>query len=175
VKKTVQIFFLTTVVGCGEVEDQASLGNRSDYADQESWNPVIILTREAKKRAVVRASHLAKYAQKQEIVLDGNVDADFYSTDEEHMSNLKSERAFVYENSDNLLAIGNVVVVSDSGVTLFTDSLYWENDNERITSNDTVMLTTGVNDTLYGVGFESDVDLTHWKILHPWGVTAREK
>ena len=91
------------------------------------------------------------------------------------MSNLKSERAFVYENSDNLLAIGNVVVVSDSGVTLFTDSLYWENDNERITSNDTVMLTTGVNDTLYGVGFESDVDLTHWKILHPWGVTAREK
>tara|TARA_Y100000590_G_scaffold470571_1_gene666454 strand:- start:4641 stop:5168 length:528 start_codon:yes stop_codon:yes gene_type:complete len=175
VKRTVHILFVAAVVGCGGVEDQASLGNRSDYADQESWNPVIILTREAKKRTVVRASHLAKYDEKQEIVLDGNVDADFFSTDEEHMSNLKSERAFVYENSDNLLAIGNVVVVSDSGVKLFTDSLYWENQNERITSNDTVMLTTEVNDTLYGVGFESDVDLTHWKILQPWGVTAREK
>ncbi len=173
--RTVLILFLVAVVGCSGVEDQASLGNRSDYADQESWNPVIILTREAKMRAVVRASHLAKYADKQEIVLDGNVDADFYSTDEEHMSNLKSERAFVYESSDNLLAIGNVIVVSDSGVILFTDSLYWENDNERITSNDTVMLTTEVNDTLYGIGFESDVDLTHWKILQPWGVTAREK
>ncbi len=174
-KRTVSTILAAVLVGCGGGEDRASLGSRSDYADQESWNPVIILTREAKKRAVVRASHLAKYAEKKEIVLDGSVDADFFSTDEEHMSNLKSERAFVYENSDNLLAIGNVVVVSDSGVTLFTDSLYWNNSEERITSNDTVMLTTEVNDTLYGVGFESDVDLTHWKILQPWGVTAREK
>ena len=168
------IFLLVALFGCSGMEDKASLGNRSDYADQESWNPIIILTREAKKRAVVRANHLVKYADKQKIVLDGSVDADFYSTEEEHMSNLKSEWAFVYENSDNLLAIGNVVVVSDSGVTLFSDSLYWDNGEERITSNGAVMLTTEMNDTLYGVGFESDVDLTHWKILRPWGVTARE-
>ncbi|SVA03165.1 uncharacterized protein METZ01_LOCUS56019, partial [marine metagenome] len=109
------------------------------------------------------------------VILEGNVDADFFSTEEEHMSNLKSERAFVYEETDNLLAIGNVVVVSDSGVTLFTDSLYWDNKLEKITSNDTIMLTTEMDDTLYGVGFESDVDLTHWKIIKPWGVTAREK
>jgi hypothetical protein len=37
------------------------------------------------------------------------------------------------------------------------------------------MVTTERDDTLYGVGFESSVDLTHWKIIKPWGVAAREK
>ena len=91
------------------------------------------------------------------------------------MSNLKSESAFVYEGNDNLLAIGNVIVKSDSGVTLFTDSLFWDNQSEKINSNDTVMLATELNDTLYGIGFESDIDLTRWKILNPWGVSSREK
>lgn len=166
---------MMVVIGCGEVRSNESLGNRGDFPDQESWNPTIILTRDAKKRAVVRSNHLVKFLKKQEIILDGKVDADFFSTENRHMSNLKSDHAFVYEKNDNLLAVGNVVVVSDSGVTLFTDSLYWDNSAEIITSNDTVMLTTEMNDTLYGIGFESEVDLTHWKILKPWGVTKREK
>ena len=33
-----------------------------------------------------------------------------------------------------------------------------------------VMITTEENDTLYGVGFESDSDLKNWKILKPSGV-----
>ena len=102
-------------------------------------------------------------------------DTDSGTFDEKHMSNLKSESAFVYEGNDNLLAIGNVIVKSDSGVTLFTDSLFWDNQSEKINSNDTVMLATELNDTLYGIGFESDIDLTRWKILKPWGVSSREK
>ena len=174
-KTIVPLFLTVSFFGCGGADSDVSLGSKDDFSDQESWNPAIILTREAKKRAVVKSGHLAKDADKKEVILEGNVDADFFSTEEEHMSNLKSERAFVYEETDNLLAIGNVVVVSDSGVTLFTDSLYWDNKLEKITSNDTIMLTTEMDDTLYGVGFESDVDLTHWKIIKPWGVAAREK
>ncbi len=174
-KIIVPLVLMASLSGCVGSDSDASLGSKDDFVDQESWNPTIILTREAKKRAVVKSGHMAKYAEKKEVILEGNVDADFFSIEEEHMSNLKSERAFVYEKTDNLLAIGNVVVVSDSGVTLFTDSLYWDNKLEKITSNDTVMLTTETNDTLYGVGFESDVDLNHWKILKPWGVTGREK
>ena len=174
-KTIVPLFLTVSFFGCGGTDSDASLGSKDDFSDQESWNPTIILTREAKKRAVIKSGHLSKYADKKEVILEGNVDADFFSTEEEHMSNLKSDHAFVYEETDNLLAVGNVVVVSDSGVTLFTDSLYWDNKLEKITSNDTIMLTTEMDDTLYGVGFESDVDLTHWKIIKPWGVTAREK
>ena len=174
-KNSITLHFIIFFVACGGNDSDKSLGKRSDFPDQESWNPVIVMTREAKKRAIVRSKHLAKYSDRQEIILNGNVDVDFFSDDEEHMSNLKSESAFVYEGNDNLLAIGNVIVKSDSGVTLFTDSLFWDNQSEKINSNDTVMLATELNDTLYGIGFESDIDLTRWKILKPWGVSSREK
>jgi LPS export ABC transporter protein LptC len=174
-KNSITLHFIIFFVACGGIERDKSLGKRSDFPDQESWNPVIVMTREAKKRAIVRSKHLAKFSDKQEIILNGNVDVDFFSDDERHMSNLKSESAFVYEGNDNLLAIGNVIVKSDSGVTLFTDSLFWDNQSEKINSNDTVMLATELNDTLYGIGFESDIDLTRWKILNPWGVSSREK
>ena len=53
------------------------------------------------------------------------IDADLFSKDEIHMSKLKSDRAIIFEKTDNLLAIGNVRVYSDSGVTLFTPILYY--------------------------------------------------
>jgi hypothetical protein len=108
-------------------------------------------------------------------ILDEKVDADFYSTEERHMSNLKSEMAYVYGDTkkDSMLAIGNVVVVSDSGVTLFTDSLMWNSIDSLITTDDTVMFITENNDTLKGVGFQSNADLTHYKFYDASGVTDR--
>ena len=41
---------------------------------------------------------------------------------------------------------------------------------EFIESKDSVMFTTTQGDTMYGVGFESDMDLTEWKIYRPTGV-----
>ena len=74
------------------------------------------------------------------------------------------------EEEDFLIAIGNVVVVSDSGVTLFTDTLAWDNVKENVFTDDPVKFITDSQDTLYGIGFESDVELNNWKILNPTGV-----
>ena len=69
-----------------------------------------------------------------------------------------------------MIAIGNVVVLSDSGVTLFTDTLSWDNLREKVYTDDEVIFITEEQDTLYGIGFESDVELDNWKILKPTGV-----
>jgi len=171
------LFYLLVIflVGCTDHEENGSVVTltHDSFPDQESWNSIIVLTREGRKRAVVKSGHLAKYSDKQEVILDEKVDTDFYSIDEQHMSNVKSDKALVFEATDNFLAIGSVVVVSDSGVTLYTDSLLWDNKAARIMTRDTIMLTTESKDTLYGIGFESNVDLTHWKIHRPWGVTGR--
>ena len=70
-------------------------------------------------------------------------------------------------------AIGNVVAVSDSGITLYTDTLIWDSKKEKMSTDDPIMLTTQKNDTLYGVGFESDSDLQNWKVIKPTGGTDR--
>jgi len=69
--------------------------------------------------------------------------------------------------------MGNVVVVSDSGVTLYTDTLDWNSELELIYTDNPVMITTEHSDTLYGTGFESDAGLDHWKVIKPTGVTDR--
>ena len=63
----------------------------------------------------------------------------------------------------------DAIITADSGYTLFTDRLHYDNQYKLITSNDSVTFTTTFNDTMYGIGFESDVDLTHSKILKPHG------
>ena len=92
-----------------------------------------------------------------------------------HTTNLISQIAEVDERTNFMTAIGNVIVVSDSGVTLYTDTLMWNSEKELIYTDDPIILTTEKNDTLYGIGFESDVSMDHWKILQPSGVTQRAK
>jgi|TARA_Y100000758_G_scaffold140054_1_gene99241 LPS export ABC transporter protein LptC len=170
--KLLSIFLVIGLLsmGCEATEIKKSGESRIGRPDAESWQATITLTNEGAKRAVIRSGHLEKYNERQYILLDQNVDADFFNAEEIYTTNLKSEIAEVDEEEDSLIAIGNVVVVSDSGVTLFTDTLSWNNVKEKIFTDDSVKFITERHDTLYGIGFESDVELNNWKILKPAGV-----
>ena len=143
---------------------------RQGRPDAESWDAVITLTNKGAKRGVIRSGHLEKYNDNEFILLDQNVDADFFNKEEVFTTNLKSFVAEIDEEEDFLVAIGNVVVVTDSGVTLFTDTLSWDNQKEKVFTSDSVIFITEKKDTLYGIGFESDIELNNWKILQPTGV-----
>ena len=105
--------------------------------------------------------------------MKNNVNIDFFDENELHISSLFADKAEINESTDFLRAIDNISIESDSGVTLFTDTLSWDNTAELIYTEDSVMITTNTNDTLYGIGFESDINMEHWKILKPRGVTSR--
>ena len=146
----------------GENSDQEIIEN-------EIWSPLIILTREEKK--MIKAESKKLYKQKNELaLLVGDVKVDFYNDIGEHMSILYSDSARINENSNDLTANGNVYVVSDSGYTLTTRKIVWDNSYEMIVAEDSVMFTTTEGDTLYGVGFESDSDLEEWRIFKPFGI-----
>lgn len=77
------------------------------------------------------------------------------------------------EQKNNLVALKNVVVISDSGVTLYTEKLEWNQKQEKILSDTLVTIITA-QDTMRGIGLESDAQLTNWKIFKPAGVTDRK-
>ena len=164
------LFVLIFQFACQSNELQRSGETRQGRPDAESWDAVITLTNKGAKRGVIRSGHLEKYNDKEFILLDQNVDADFFNEEEVFTTNLKSLVAEIDEEDDFLVAIGNVVVVTDSGVTLFTDTLSWDNQKEKVFTSDSVIFITEKKDTLYGIGFESDVELNNWKILQPTGV-----
>jgi LPS export ABC transporter protein LptC len=148
--------------------------SREGLPDQESWGVTIILTNEGLMRAKVKSGHLEKYNEKEFILLDRDVTVDFFDSKEIHTSVLTSTKAEVDESSNDMKAIGNVVAVSDSGITLYSETLTWNSKDEKLHTKDNIMITTLEKDTLYGVGFESDSDMKNWKILSPSGVTGRE-
>ena len=158
------------IFACNNTELNKIGETRDGLPDAESWNATITLTNKGSKRAIIKSGHLQKYQQRQYILLDQKVDADFFNEDEIYTSNLKSEIAEIDESKDFLIAMGNVIVVSDSGVTLFTDTLSWDNVEEKIFTDDRVIFITEQNDTLYGIGFKSDVELNNWEIMQPTGV-----
>lgn len=164
------IFFSIVFFACSNVESDKLGETREGLPDAESWNATITLTNKGSKRAIIKSGHLEKYQQRQYILLDQNVDADFFNENEIYTSNLKSEIAEIDESKDFLIAMGNVVVVSDSGVTLYTDTLSWDNVDEKVFTDDSVVFITEQNDTLYGIGFKSDIELNNWEIMQPTGV-----
>ena len=165
------ILFLCSMSCFNRVEEK-NANTREGLPDQESWKVTITLTDHGTIRSIVRSGHLEKYDDKQFILLDQRVNSDFFNEEENHTTNLKSELAEVEEGNDFMRAMGNVIVVSDSGLTLYTDTLVWDSKEELIYTEDNVMLTTEKGDTLYGIGFESDIAMENWRIIKPSGVTA---
>ena len=164
------LFLLIFQFACQSNELQKSGQTRQGRPDAESWDAVITLTNKGAMRGVIRSGHLEKYNDNEFILLDQNVDADFFNEEEVFTTNLKSLAAEIDEEEDFLVAIGSVVVVTDSGVTLLTDTLSWDNQKEKVFTSDSVIFITEKKDTLYGIGFESDIELNNWKILQPTGV-----
>jgi LPS export ABC transporter protein LptC len=175
VKLIFSLLMVVATFGCETSDVKRTGESRIGRPDAESWDVIITLTNEGAKRAVIRSGHLEKYNKRQYILLDQNVDADFFNKKEIYTTNLISNIAEVDEEEDFMVAIGDVVVVSDSGVTLFTDTLSWDNVREKVFTNDSVVFITENQDTLYGIGFESDVELNNWKILKPTGVFHEDK
>ena len=130
------------------------------------------MTHEGNMRAKVSSGHLEKHNEREFIILDSSVIVDFFDLEENHTSTLYSDKSEINEKSNDMLAVGNVIAKSDSGITLFTEKLQWIAEDEKLFTKDSIMITTLDSDTLYGKGFESNSDLENWRIINPSGVTG---
>jgi len=173
IQKIPIIFIGIIISGCFSPTQEIGGEKRTNRPDQESWDIVITMTKEGLVRAIVHSGYLKKFQQKNFIFLEDGVTVDFFDHSEIHTTHLTSNSAEINEKNNFMRAIQSVVVKSDSGITLFTDTLSWNHSKQRIFTDDSVQVVTENQDTLYGVGFESDTEMKYWKILKPSGVTDR--
>jgi LPS export ABC transporter protein LptC len=173
--KKILYFGLTILLlGCRSQQQESVAPPNYDGPDQEGWNSRITVTSNGQVAAILQYSHMEKYSKRRETKFDGGIVVDFYNTEGKHASNLVAARGLLHEETNDVEALDNVVAVSDSGITLRTQRLRWDNTRQKIISNDFVTITTADNDTLYGHGFQSDQNLKNWSILKPSGVTQKK-
>lgn len=150
--------------GCGGNRSHAGPPNRSDSApDQETWDATIYLLQDRQQQVVVTASHIAHYEKLQQTKIDQGFRITFYDHDGRRSSTLTADRGTIDEQSHDMSAAGHVVVVSDRGGTLTTDSLQWIEQANRIRTDAPVRISTE-KDVITGIGFEADPNLEHWEI-----------
>ena len=140
-----------------------------DVHDQLSTNVEITLTKKGNITAKIKSEVLKKNNQSFQLELFDNVNVDLFDENFQQKSLIKSQSAMVNEKENRIKAYGSVVVISDDGKILMTDSLTWDNNSDKIYTDANLEFITSDSDTLYGTGFKSNIDLTNWNILQPRG------
>ena len=164
------LFFILT--SCSRsYEAEASL---NDVHDQLSVDVEITLTEKGNIKALIKSKLLERNDNSLELKLTDNVNVDLYDDNYQHSSLITSNYAFVSETENKINAFGDVIVAADNGQQLWTDSLLWDNKADKIFTNASLTFISGNLDTLYGTGFESNIDLTNWKITKPRGSVNNE-
>lgn len=150
---------------CHKKEDNFVVNmEQTEYPDQEGWNSTVISSKNGIVDAIIKYGHMRRFEKRKVVDFDSGIVVDFYNEKGVHTSNLVSEKGKLDEATKNIDAFGNVVVVSDTGITLKTQRLRWDNSIEKIISNNFVTIVTAEKDTFYGNGFESDQNLENWHI-----------
>jgi LPS export ABC transporter protein LptC len=167
------IFVLLFLIACSSApEEDPTEISTEEYPDQESWNSTIIITKEGQTIGILEAAYIKKFTQKNLTYIEDGLKVDFFNTEGNHTSVLTSEGGLVHDVKQDMIAYGNVVVVSDSGMTLFTDTLKWDNNQQKIISEIPVMITSET-DTVYGDTFISDPNLSNYTITNSRAVSNR--
>jgi LPS export ABC transporter protein LptC len=146
----------------------SSAGIGPDVPTQESWNASITFTDSGKTTAVLRAGHIAMFGDKRTTRLDSGVTVDFFDRNERHTSVLTARQGRVDDVTHDFVARDSVVVVSDSGTTLRTQELFWNNGSQKVTTPGFVDIVSPT-EHIQGHGLESDQGLRHYSILRVTG------
>ncbi len=174
-KAIVWIFLIGIITACSSDQPQAGQTSAQQaFPDQESWNAKVLITRNGKTVGVLKAGHVQKFSKKNITLLGDSIKVDFYDEQGHHKSVLTALGGKVNDVNQDMEAYGHVKVVSDSGLTLYTDTLKWDNRQQKIYSDVPIMLTTDQNDTLYGDKFKSSPDLMNYEIENPHGKSSKK-
>ena len=158
----VWIAALVFALGCQS--RPASTPSRAEVRlpDQEARDFTLTESSEGKKNWTLWASYAAMY-NNQSLVDAKSVRIEFFDEKGKRFSTLVADRGLVHQRTNDLEAHGNVVVTTESGIVMNTDSLRWRNTAAKIVSDGFVRVTRK-HDIVTGYGFESDPSLDHFHI-----------
>lgn len=162
--------------GCEEKLKPSLISLQNEIPSQESWRSRVMFSDSARVRAVLWAGHIAVYTGARYTLLSDSIHVDFYNDEGQHSSLLTARRGRVNDATRDFEAYENVVVVSDSGTTLKTEQLFWNNSGRSI-HTDAYVDIHSPTEHIMGTGMVSDQGLKNYRIFRVTGqaVTKEEE
>jgi len=141
--------------------------NSDDIPEQESWNSSVAFSDSGKVKAILRAGHIMAFNKKGYTIIDSGAKVDFYR-DKVIVSTLTSRRGKILEPSKNIEIYDSVVVVNNEGSILKTQKLFWDNQTQKVSTEEYVKIKTP-KEEVEGIGFISDQNLKNYTIFKVTG------
>lgn len=173
--KFIIIFSLLLSFSCSkeskEVRTTYAIDQVKDSPDQISYDFSVYFMDSSLIKAYLKADRARIYEKQKETKLDSHVVVYFYSKETgKKVSNLRADSVTIDDNTRNMTAMGNVIVVSDSTNTTITTSLLkWNNESRKLNSDRYVKIVSPEQE-IEGIGFESDETLKNYTIYKVKGV-----
>ena len=157
---------LAIIAGCTE-RTPGENNERSDeppglIPDQILYQSDILLSERGVKKVLIESDYLEKYSSKDSTIMAG-IEATFFDSLGQITSTLVSDSGIIRENSKRLEVWGDVKVMSNNGVSLEADSLFWDQERDSVTTESFVRITHRGN-VQTGYGLQSDNSLTNFRI-----------
>ncbi len=161
-------------MGCNrEKSMEGNFGTSGPMPDQILTSFEITETSTGRKQWKMKADTAYVFESKDMIETRAMV-ITFFDENGDVKSILHAERGRINRKTEDMDAIGNVVLTSKDGTKLETQSLFWNSQTRQIVTQDSVKIIRE-NDELSGWGFSGDPDLGTFKIEKGMKATIRQK
>lgn len=159
--------------GCGKEQSSDVSSGSNEVPDEVITSFVTEESDSGRVRWRLSAPQASKYEKKKVFLLEKPT-IEFYDELGNLQSTLTSDAGEYSETNSDMLAYGNVVVVTVEGDILETDSLSYLNDEDKIVNDCFNKLTRG-DDVLTGYGLECDHNLSSVVIKRDVEATIKDE
>jgi len=161
----------TALAGCSGGKKLSASGTSGELPDNEVEQFYVTETDSGRAQWTMFAQHAATY-QARDLVTVRGVRIDFFSDKGIKSSELVAREGELYQRSHDMVARGNVVLLTTEGWRMSTEEMHFLNSRRKITS-DKLVRVEKQGTVLEGVGFESDPNLEHFEFQHQIRATVQ--
>ena len=145
---------------------------RSDQVLLEGGVQVELFEDDGRKAAIVRGERGTINDRERTATVDSVITVRFLGSDEYGASTLTADSAWANDRTKQVIAVGNVSIVSDSGVTMTTQRLVWNGGRRQFNAPGRVRITNGT-EVEEGEGLVANADLSEWTMTSVSGWSTR--
>jgi LPS export ABC transporter protein LptC len=160
------------LAGCSGGKKLSASGTTGELPDSEVQDFSVTETDSGRTQWTLFANSASTYTAR-DLVTARALRIDFF--DEKtgaKTSELQSREGELYQRTRDLVARGNVVLVTTEGWRMSTEEMHFLNSRRKITS-DKLVRVEKEGTVLEGVGFESDPNLEHFEFQHQIRATVQ--
>jgi LPS export ABC transporter protein LptC len=160
------------VAGCSGGKKLSASGTSGELPDSEVEDFSVTETDSGRPEWTLFAKHAATY-QARDLVTARTLRIDFFDEKTRaKTSELIAREGELYQRTRDLVARGNVVLLTTEGWRMSTEEMHFLNSHRKITS-DKLVRVEKEGTVLEGVGFESDPNLEHFEFQHQIRATVQ--